>query len=831
MLQRAVAMSLFLISACASATAGSLPSRGTAAAPPPPFDHPLGYAPAPQWTSGDQYWADQFALPQVDGVVQCALEYRGTLIIGGTFHQVGDVPAENIAVWDGASWSELGGGTSGPVYALQSYEGDLIAGGAFYRAGTQPTRDIARWNGADWAPMGLGLEDGGQYYDPSSGYYYYEPSAVRALAVYQGALIAGGSFARSGPFQLPSLARWEGSAWIPIASRIEGPVHALAVSGDTLYAGGQISSVGYEPTPAIARWDGERWSAMGSGLTISTGYGVADVRALLAYQGRVIAGGSFGAYGSTGVAAWNGASWDSMIVSGAYGVRSLAARDDTLLIGGDFGFTTWPADPYEPSPIDGSVYGLAWYGSNLLAVGSLNVRAEWTDSLVAVSLAVRRPGGWTGLIPWTDRMHGLGDGSNIGRVTALEVYRDQLVALGDFRFAGDPPRWTSVSSIATWDGAAWRPLPPMTGLCGWSLRGPLQSDGDTLYVAGQFYSCATNQILPVMRFDGVAWAPLDSLPIVVNAMALYGGSLHVAGDRIDEYPGRSEVYRWSGDHWVRIGFAGGYNGTSIRAMTVYGGRLIVGGRFDGVNNQLAGSVAAWDGTRWEALGSIPTEFYLGRDVTSLATHRGFLVAAVYQGWGRSVYSWNGATWEPLASLTAIGNALASIGGELYLGGQVARNQPTYDGVARWNGRAWEQLGSGTNGTVRALREWRGSLWVGGEFTRAGSHAAFAIARWDGVRATLGAPRVALAAVAPNPFRAAAAIKFGLLTAGNVQLSVVDVRGRRVRVLERAWRDAGEHVTTWDGRDDNGRPAASGVYYVRIQMSDGPTASQKMVLLR
>jgi flagellar hook assembly protein FlgD len=64
----------------------------------------------------------------------------------------------------------------------------------------------------------------------------------------------------------------------------------------------------------------------------------------------------------------------------------------------------------------------------------------------------------------------------------------------------------------------------------------------------------------------------------------------------------------------------------------------------------------------------------------------------------------------------------------------------------------------------------------------------------------------------------------------VGLSVFDVAGRRVRaVLERVL-PAGLHEIEWDGRDDAGRPVASGVYFYRMQ--SGPqTETRRMVLLK
>ncbi len=61
----------------------------------------------------------------------------------------------------------------------------------------------------------------------------------------------------------------------------------------------------------------------------------------------------------------------------------------------------------------------------------------------------------------------------------------------------------------------------------------------------------------------------------------------------------------------------------------------------------------------------------------------------------------------------------------------------------------------------------------------------------------------------------AAISVDLLLDGNLNLAVYDLRGRLVReLLTGDWLSAGTHRIVWDGRDRQGRWAASGVYLVR-----------------
>ncbi len=88
---------------------------------------------------------------------------------------------------------------------------------------------------------------------------------------------------------------------------------------------------------------------------------------------------------------------------------------------------------------------------------------------------------------------------------------------------------------------------------------------------------------------------------------------------------------------------------------------------------------------------------------------------------------------------------------------------------------------------------------------------------------------ALAQNVPNPFNPATAIRYELAAPGTVALRVYDVRGRLVRTLVDASQSAGPHAVTWDGRDDGGRPAASGVYFYRLDAGRS-VLSKKMVLV-
>lgn len=70
---------------------------------------------------------------------------------------------------------------------------------------------------------------------------------------------------------------------------------------------------------------------------------------------------------------------------------------------------------------------------------------------------------------------------------------------------------------------------------------------------------------------------------------------------------------------------------------------------------------------------------------------------------------------------------------------------------------------------------------------------------------------------PNPFNPTTEITYDVPRGGApVMLSIYDVSGRLVRRLVDAFETAGQNQVTWDGRDDRGGQAASGVYFCRLR---------------
>ncbi|MFN9707398.1 MAG: hypothetical protein ACK595_21605, partial [Planctomycetota bacterium] len=158
------------------------------------------------------------------------------------FFSAGGVSANNIARWNGSSWSALGNGIGGFVRVLTVLpNGDLVVGGGFSVVGSQlPANHVARWNGSAWSTLGAGVEG------------FSSSTQVRALVVTAaGELAVGGDFLTAGGQVSARFARYV------------SPCPATAVP-----AGAACASSGGSNTLAARSlpWTGSTYRTRGTGL-------------------------------------------------------------------------------------------------------------------------------------------------------------------------------------------------------------------------------------------------------------------------------------------------------------------------------------------------------------------------------------------------------------------------------------------------------------------------------------------------------------------------------------------------------------------------------------
>ncbi|MCW5757723.1 MAG: hypothetical protein KIT54_10845 [Phycisphaeraceae bacterium] len=543
-------------------------------------------------------WTD--IVPTLGNDALALTVFDGKLIAGGSF-----TAPSRIAQWDGTAWLPIGSGMNNTVQALCVHEGSLVAGGNFTTAGGLSASRIASWDGTQWQALSTGTGN-----------------TVRALSSREGILYAGGDFTSIGGTSATRVAAWNGTAWSPLRMGLDGQVNSLAFdSQDDLVAGGSFLSERSFPMLGVARWDGTRWNALASSFN-------QWLAKFVEWDGKLIAGGQFDSAGGTaarGIASWDGISWSPMGDQDMRGTSNLVVYDGQLLASGLFddpSFTTedriaiWDGSRWRPfgGGVNGSIVTMHVYRGELYAGGG------FTEIGGVAANAVAR---WDGTA-W----HALGSGITGMRMTtslvqSMEVYNDELYVAGSFTTAGG----LAAPNIARWDGTTWRQAGG--GIPGWTS---FQVVNDLEVFQGELYATgnALREGVEILRWDGSTWRALPTgltgadftgsvggRGMAVYKDKLYVGGIFTAAGGLDT----RKIARWTGDAWERVGAAGlGLTLTTpldmVRTLHVYGGELIMGGRFSAVGTQASGNFARWTetGIPWVARQPQAVSVRVGEDV-------------------------------------------------------------------------------------------------------------------------------------------------------------------------------------------------------------------------
>jgi hypothetical protein len=524
---------------------------------------------------------------------------------------------------------------------------------------------------------------------------------------------------------------------------VDGDVRAAVYfddgRGPSLYVVGDFSVAGATAAANIARWDGASWQALGAGLTSTEqpeGLALAvfdDGRGPALYVGGWFTHAD--GVPAANIARWDGATWEPLGagVDGGYydGVEALAVFDDGR-------------------------------GPALYASGTFDTAGGSAASKIAR---------WDG-VAWSP----LGLGLNAG-AEAMVTFDDgsgaALYAGGGFDMAGGAP----ARSIARWNGSGWAALASDFSLGGGGVLALEVFDdgrGPAMYAAGTFEDALGVGANHVARWDGMAWEALGAgLNDFARTLCVFddgsGPSLYVGGG-FGSAGGVSadEVARWDGAQWAAVGEGLGGAGFGVSRLlgTHDGSGLLALGDFKRTGEQLAFSIARWDGLAWSALQRGVVENVYALANATLDGQR-----SVYAGGGQGLLDrWDGAAWTPLEQ--PVGDTVFALlehddgsgpalfaGGRFETAGGVAANR-----IAKWDGTQWHALGAGLGSTdatpvyeLAVFDDGRGpALYAGGDFgvpVVGGQN----VARWDGAsweavasqmeRSGSGAPRAVVHAMA------------------------------------------------------------------------------------
>jgi hypothetical protein len=220
----------------------------------------------------------------VDNFIETIHFIGDDIYVTGPFFIAGGSTAIGYAKWNGNNWQALANGGS-YANAMTNIGNDLYVGGQFtsINAGTVSVNNLARWDGSSWSDVGGGVSQGTNF-----------STGVFALASRGNELIVGGNFTLAGSTPANNIAIWNGLQWNALGEGLNGIVRTILVSGNDIYVGGQFTTAGANTAFSIARWDGTTWYPLGRGINQSNNFvSIATVYSLLPTPDGLYVGGQF----------------------------------------------------------------------------------------------------------------------------------------------------------------------------------------------------------------------------------------------------------------------------------------------------------------------------------------------------------------------------------------------------------------------------------------------------------------------------------------------------------------------------------------------------------
>ncbi len=574
---------------------------------------------------------DPFIIEDITGIVSAIVVNGNDVYIAGRFPKAGNITVNNIAKWNGTSWSALGSGMNGSVNALVFKDDKLYAGGYFTEASGNTVNYIAQWNGTDWTALDAGMD-----------------GPVSDIVIAGSDLYAGGNFAQAGASAANNIAKWNGSNWQAMGSGIVGSVEAVAVNGSNIYIGGSFSGGN------IAMWDETTtaWLPLGTGVD-DTILNIVPVGTDLYVAGAFSTSGSNPPGATTGLARWDGSDWFSVTYINY--ARALAYSNGDLYVGGGSilvpengwatGIAKWNGSAW--SALDsGTAKGLGRASSALALAGNdVLVGGLFTQ---AGQTSVDKIARWNGA-DWSSLGAGADAFSDVGKIETIAVDGENIYAGGKFTSIGG----VAVNNIAHWDGNQWSSMNggACVDTCGYS--GDIYAlevvDG-ALYAAGYFNTIGGVASDGLAKWDGSQWIDISAnlSPSAIYDLAIVGDDFYIAGNlSLDGGNISDHIYiaQWNGSAWQEMG--DGFN-DEVYALEIHNGELYAGGRFIMSGSTAINRVARWDGEAWQPLGA-GVGILENDKVLTLASHGKLYAGGTFlsaEGQAvRHLAAWDGTQWE------------------------------------------------------------------------------------------------------------------------------------------------------------------------------------------
>jgi hypothetical protein len=83
---------------------------------------------------------------------------------------------------------------------------------------------------------------------------------------------------------------------------------------------------------------------------------------------------------------------------------------------------------------------------------------------------------------------------------------------------------------------------------------------------------------------------------------------------------------------------------------------------------------------------------------------------------------------------------------------------------------------------------------------------------------------------PNPFNPSTTISFSLTQSAQTRLEIYNLKGQKVKTLCNTNLNSGDHQYVWNGTDEQGKKAGSGVYFYKLS-SGSQSSMKKMIMMK
>lgn len=619
-------------------------------------------------------WNEGFTLPVgvagtrlLDGVA-----YRDGFVVGGFMSMAGTSPVGSLAYFDGAAWSGFPGQHLGRINDLHVIEDDLYVAspGMSGTNGTDRLPTLIRWDGQTYELIGEGFDD-----------------EVRALATWNGELIAVGEFTSFNGAEMLYAARLTESGWVQLGDGLNDVVTGVSVIDGIVHVVGIFTGASGPDLNGVARLVNGQWMPMGVGF--ATNFNVVNGESevsIAEFEGQPVVLGDKNNDGvdAADIYRWEINQWvrinegSPLYIGEGEILGSIENRlfvDRDMLTDNCFGvwdnngpvmvdplICSHPSDAHDAFPV----------ADQVIVVGDIELSADGTP---VNHILVETSSGWQPL------QQSVVDGNGLnGSGDAVIEFDGRACMRGGFSVAGDE----ATNGFSCWDGSTWSELNTsplsrsfsnlethlivheglMTSI---SLDGTYQWDGTVwtnmdvddelsilaaynveifdsqLVVAGVFEIQGVPGFLSMIKWTGAQWVPFEQmLEPFVSGLASFQGNLYATGDFSFSSPiPMGNFARWDGVQWTDLpDELSGFD--FCPELLVYDDSLLFGCDLFVESLGVEVSVAQYDGSIWHDL-SLPE--LPGRDETRLREEDGALIASS----NGVVYVRKNGAWQNVAA--------------------------------------------------------------------------------------------------------------------------------------------------------------------------------------